>query len=33
MWAESEEGRGSTFFLTLPIDPAMVPTKEVAIGA
>lgn len=31
MWAESQPGRGSTFHLTLPTDPTLVPTQEMAL--
>ncbi|RJQ29785.1 PAS domain-containing protein [Candidatus Parcubacteria bacterium] len=31
MWAESEVNRGSTFFLTLPTDPTLIPPHEVVI--
>jgi len=31
MWAESQLGRGTTMHITLPHDPALVPTQEVAL--
>lgn len=31
MWAESQVGRGSVFHFTIPTDPALVPSQEVAL--
>lgn len=32
IWAESEFNRGSAFYVTLPTDPTLVPSKEVVYG-